>query len=77
MKFPFSKELDETTAELKRMSRQLELEKQRTEKLLYQMLPEKVANQLKNGEEVEAGKWSDKCRSMSCDSVSSSSVCII
>ncbi|KAK6995376.1 hypothetical protein BgiMline_012045 [Biomphalaria glabrata] len=52
-----TKELDETTAELKRMSRQLELEKQRTEKLLYQMLPEKVANQLKNGEEVEAEKF--------------------
>ncbi|XP_059150487.1 guanylate cyclase soluble subunit beta-2-like [Physella acuta] len=52
-----TKELDETTAELKRMSRDLELEKQKTEKLLYQMLPEKVANQLKNGQEVEAEKF--------------------
>ncbi|KAH9508000.1 Guanylate cyclase soluble subunit beta-2 [Bulinus truncatus] len=57
-----TKELDETTAELKRMSRELELEKQGTEKLLYQMLPEKVAIQLKNGKAVEAGE-SVLCRS--------------
>ncbi|CAG5136593.1 unnamed protein product, partial [Candidula unifasciata] len=52
-----TKKLDETTAELTRTSRALALEKQRTEKLLYQMLPEKVANQLRNGEEVEAEKF--------------------
>ncbi|CAG5127184.1 unnamed protein product [Candidula unifasciata] len=52
-----TKKLDETTAELKRTSRELELEKQKTERLLYQMLPEKVANQLKNGQKVEAEKF--------------------
>ncbi|XP_035824043.1 guanylate cyclase soluble subunit beta-2-like [Aplysia californica] len=52
-----TRKLDETTAELKRTSRMLELEKQKTDRLLYQMLPEKVANQLKNGQKVEAEKY--------------------
>ncbi|BFZ10415.1 hypothetical protein BsWGS_13454 [Bradybaena similaris] len=52
-----TKKLDETTSELKRTSRELALEKQKTERLLYQMLPEKVANQLKNGQRVEAEKF--------------------
>ena len=34
---------------------ELEEEKKKTETLLYQMLPEKVANELKNGRTVEAG----------------------
>ncbi|KAK0064161.1 guanylate cyclase soluble subunit beta-2 [Biomphalaria pfeifferi] len=52
-----TKKLDETTAELKRTSKELEKEKQKTERLLYQMLPEKVAHQLKNGQRVEAEKF--------------------
>ena len=51
----YRKKLDETTAELKRTSRDLALEKQRTDRLLYQMLPAKVADQLKLGKSVEAG----------------------
>ncbi|XP_059144680.1 guanylate cyclase soluble subunit beta-2-like isoform X1 [Physella acuta] len=52
-----TKKLDETTAELKRTSKELEFEKQKTDRLLYQMLPEKVAIQLKNGQKVEAEKF--------------------
>ncbi|GFO06337.1 guanylate cyclase soluble subunit beta-2-like [Plakobranchus ocellatus] len=52
-----TKRLDETTAELKRTSRNLALEKQRTDRLLYQMLPAKVADQLKLGKKVEAEKF--------------------
>ncbi|KAH9494507.1 Guanylate cyclase soluble subunit beta-2 [Bulinus truncatus] len=52
-----TKKLDETTAELKRTSKELEKEKQKTDRLLYQMLPEKVAHQLKNGQKVEAEKF--------------------
>lgn len=50
------KKLDETTAELKKTSEALEVERKKTELLLYQMLPQKVANDLKNGKQVQAGE---------------------
>ncbi|XP_069142346.1 guanylate cyclase soluble subunit beta-2-like [Argopecten irradians] len=53
-----AKKLDETTAELKKTSEALQYEKKKTETLLYQMLPQKVANELKNGKTVEAEKFS-------------------
>lgn len=40
---------------LKRTSRLLEIEKEKTDRLLYQMLPVKVANMLRDGKKVEAG----------------------
>ncbi|KAL8560982.1 hypothetical protein ACOMHN_061196 [Nucella lapillus] len=46
--------LDQTTAELKRTWRALEEERQKTEQLLNQMLPPRVARQLKLGLGVEA-----------------------
>lgn len=52
----FSKKLDETTAELKKTSADLAKEKKKTDQLLYQMFPEKVANELKEGRSVEAGR---------------------
>lgn len=52
-----SKKLDRTTAELKRTSVALEKEKEKTDMLLYQMLPKKVANQLRDGISVDAGKF--------------------
>ncbi|ESO93123.1 hypothetical protein LOTGIDRAFT_119983, partial [Lottia gigantea] len=51
----FANKLDETTAELKKTSRALEIEKKKTEMLLGQMLPQNVALQLKDGKQVEAG----------------------
>ena len=51
-----SKKLDETTAELKKTSLALEAEKHKTETLLNEMLPHKVADQLKMGNRVDAGK---------------------
>ena len=51
-----SKKLDETTAELKKISIALEVERQKTETLLNEMLPRKVAEQLKRGKRVDAGK---------------------
>ena len=53
------KQLDETTMELKKTSLALEQEKQKTEELLHDMLPEKVARQLTQGLAVKAGQsWS-------------------
>ncbi|XP_064606184.1 guanylate cyclase soluble subunit beta-2-like [Liolophura sinensis] len=54
-----SKKLDETTAELRKTSRALEAEKQKTDMLLYQMLPVKAADQLREGKPVEAEKFED------------------
>lgn len=44
------------TVELKETSLALEREKQKTEELLYDMLPEKVARQLTQGAAVKAGQ---------------------
>ncbi|PVD25336.1 hypothetical protein C0Q70_15836 [Pomacea canaliculata] len=49
-----TQKLDLTMAELTRTSLALEVEKRKTEQLLHQMLPPKVAMQLKNGDIVEA-----------------------
>ena len=53
----FSKKLEETTAALKRTGAALEAEKAKTDELLYQMLPVKVAHSLREGQEVEAEKF--------------------
>ncbi|KAH9496326.1 Guanylate cyclase soluble subunit beta-2 [Bulinus truncatus] len=52
-----AKRLDETTAELKKTSQALEVEKCKTETLLHQMLPRKVAHALTHGQKVEAEKF--------------------
>ncbi|GFN88936.1 guanylate cyclase soluble subunit beta-2-like, partial [Plakobranchus ocellatus] len=52
-----AKRLDETTAELKKTSTALEVEKSKTETLLYEMLPRKVAKALTEGRKVEAEKF--------------------
>ena len=49
-----SKKLDEATAELKKLSNALEDEKEKTDRLLYQMLPEKIARDLSVGKRCEA-----------------------
>lgn len=51
-----SKKLDETLAELKKISLALDVEKQKTDMLLYQMLPEKVAKDLRDGKKCTARK---------------------
>lgn len=51
-----SNQLERKKEELRILSRHLEIEKKKTETLLYAMLPQHVANQLKEGKKVEAGK---------------------
>ncbi len=41
--------------------RDLEIEKKKTDTLLYQMLPVEVANELREGRTVEAGRWLRNC----------------
>ena len=49
------KRLDETTAALTTMSKALEIEKKKTDDLLHEMLPTKVATELLAGRTVDAG----------------------
>lgn len=50
-----SLKLEETTVQLQLMAEALEKEKSKSEELLYQMLPVKVANALRSGDPFEAG----------------------
>lgn len=50
----FSKKLEETTAQMQRMGNQLEIEKEKVDTLLEEMLPKSVADSLKEGRQVEA-----------------------
>ncbi|KAK7102523.1 guanylate cyclase soluble subunit beta-2-like [Littorina saxatilis] len=52
-----AKKLDETTTKLRLTSAALEVEKQRTEDLLHEMLPKKVAMELTQGNAVKADKF--------------------
>ena len=52
----FSLKLEETTAKLQLMSEALVQEKHKTDTLLHQMLPERVADTLRDGHKVPAGK---------------------
>ncbi|XP_043557446.1 guanylate cyclase soluble subunit beta-2-like [Chiloscyllium plagiosum] len=53
-----SNQLERKKEELRILSKNLEVEKQKTEVLLYAMLPKHVANQLKEGKQVEAVSYS-------------------
>ena len=57
--FVCSVRLEETTAALQIMATALEREKKKTDMLLHQMLPEKVADQLREGQKVAAGSYHD------------------
>lgn len=50
-----SNQLERKKEELRILSKNLEIEKKKSETLLYAMLPKHVANQLKEGKKVEAG----------------------
>lgn len=51
-----SSQLEKKKEELHLLSQRLEEEKRKTETLLYAMLPQHVANLLKEGQAVEAGE---------------------
>uniref|UniRef100_A0A1I8GHI0 guanylate cyclase n=1 Tax=Macrostomum lignano TaxID=282301 RepID=A0A1I8GHI0_9PLAT len=63
-----SRQLDEMTYQMRRMTAELEVEKQKTYTLLSQMLPAKVAKQLLDGKKVKAEKY-DICTILFSDIV--------
>lgn len=55
----FSRRLEETTKNLKKMTYEFEAEKQRTEELLCELMPPSVAESLRQGHTVEACEFSE------------------
>ncbi|XP_072524856.1 guanylate cyclase soluble subunit beta-2-like isoform X2 [Salminus brasiliensis] len=69
-----SSQLERKKEELRQLSQHLEQEKQKTENLLYAMLPKHVANQLKEGKRVEAGEFKE-CTILFSDVVTFTTIC--
>ncbi|XP_056591473.1 guanylate cyclase soluble subunit beta-2 [Triplophysa dalaica] len=69
-----SNKLERKKEELRILSRNLEIEKKKSEKLLYAMLPTHVANQLKEGKRVEAGEFK-VCTILFSDVVTFTNIC--
>ncbi|XP_053347448.1 guanylate cyclase soluble subunit beta-2 isoform X2 [Clarias gariepinus] len=69
-----SNQLERKKEELRILSRHLEIEKKKTETLLYAMLPQHVANQLKEGKKVEAGDF-EVCTILFSDVVTFTNIC--
>ncbi|XP_061482037.1 guanylate cyclase soluble subunit beta-2-like [Rhineura floridana] len=71
-----SNQLERKKEELRILSKNLEVEKKKSEALLYAMLPKHVANQLKEGKKVEAGDFS-ACTILFSDVVTFTSICSV
>ncbi|XP_017314218.1 guanylate cyclase soluble subunit beta-2 isoform X2 [Ictalurus punctatus] len=69
-----SNQLERKKEELRILSRHLEIEKKKTETLLYAMLPHHVAIQLKEGKKVEAGEF-EVCTILFSDVVTFTNIC--
>ncbi|XP_030312157.1 guanylate cyclase soluble subunit beta-2 [Calypte anna] len=69
-----SNQLEKKKEELRVLSKHLEEEKKKTEALLYAMLPQHVANQLKEGRRVEAGEFKE-CTILFSDVVTFTNIC--
>ncbi|XP_051870402.1 guanylate cyclase soluble subunit beta-2-like [Pristis pectinata] len=69
-----SNQLERKKEELRILSKNLEVEKKKTEVLLYAMLPKHVANQLKEGKRVEAGDFKE-CTILFSDVVTFTNIC--
>ncbi|KPP68053.1 guanylate cyclase soluble subunit beta-2-like, partial [Scleropages formosus] len=69
-----SNQLERKKEELRILSHHLEVEKKKTETLLYAMLPRHVANLLKEGKKVEAGEFK-VCTILFSDVVTFTNIC--
>ncbi|KAM6972872.1 guanylate cyclase soluble subunit beta-2-like [Aplochiton taeniatus] len=69
-----SNQLERKKEELRHLSQHLEEEKEKTENLLYAMLPKHVANLLKEGKAVEAGEFKE-CTILFSDVVTFTNIC--
>ncbi|XP_012411058.1 guanylate cyclase soluble subunit beta-2-like [Trichechus manatus latirostris] len=69
-----SNQLERKKEELRVLSKHLAIEKKKTETLLYAVLPEHVANQLKEGKKVNAGEFKT-CTILFSDVVTFTNIC--
>ncbi|XP_060247265.1 guanylate cyclase soluble subunit beta-2-like isoform X1 [Meriones unguiculatus] len=69
-----SRQLERKKEELRVLSKHLAIEKKKSETLLYAMLPEHVANQLKEGRKVAAGEF-ETCTILFSDVVTFTNIC--
>uniref|UniRef100_A0A8C5CLL0 guanylate cyclase n=1 Tax=Gadus morhua TaxID=8049 RepID=A0A8C5CLL0_GADMO len=69
-----SNQLERKKEELRILSHHLAVEKKKTETLLYAMLPQHVANQLREGRKVEAGEF-EVCTILFSDVVTFTNIC--
>ncbi|ELK15231.1 Guanylate cyclase soluble subunit beta-2 [Pteropus alecto] len=69
-----TRDLERKKEELRVLSKHLAIEKKKTETLLYAMLPEHVANQLKEGKKVAAGEFKT-CTILFSDVVTFTNIC--
>ncbi|XP_055988690.1 guanylate cyclase soluble subunit beta-2-like [Sorex fumeus] len=69
-----SNQLERKKEELRILSKHLAIEKKKTETLLYAMLPQHVANQLKEGKKVAAGEFKT-CTILFSDVVTFTNIC--
>ncbi|TKS74089.1 Guanylate cyclase soluble subunit beta-2 [Collichthys lucidus] len=67
-------QLERKKEELRILSQHLEAEKEKTETLLYAMLPRHIANQLKDGKSVKAGDF-EVCTILFSDVVTFTNIC--
>ncbi|KAE9555580.1 hypothetical protein FO519_001251 [Halicephalobus sp. NKZ332] len=71
-----NKKLEETTRNLKKMALELEVEKQKTEDLLCELMPQSVAESLRHGHSVEAMEFPE-CTVLFTDIVTFTNICAL
>uniref|UniRef100_A0A8L8Q0Z7 guanylate cyclase n=1 Tax=Heligmosomoides polygyrus TaxID=6339 RepID=A0A8L8Q0Z7_HELPZ len=69
-----NRKLEETTKSLKKMANELEIEKQKTDELLCELMPASIADALRQGKMVEASDFSD-CTLLFTDIVTFTNIC--
>ncbi|CAB3407957.1 unnamed protein product [Caenorhabditis bovis] len=66
--------LEETTKKLKKMAQELEIEKQKTDELLCELMPASVADSLRSGKPMDAKEFAD-CTLLFTDIVTFTNIC--
>ncbi|KAL6723748.1 hypothetical protein Aduo_018722 [Ancylostoma duodenale] len=69
-----NRKLEETTKNLKKMASELEVEKQKTDELLCELMPASIADALRQGKMVEASDFAD-CTLLFTDIVTFTNIC--
>uniref|UniRef100_A0A7I4Z4G6 guanylate cyclase n=1 Tax=Haemonchus contortus TaxID=6289 RepID=A0A7I4Z4G6_HAECO len=69
-----NRKLEDTTKCLKKMANELEIEKQKTDELLCELMPSSIADALRQGKMVEASDFSD-CTLLFTDIVTFTNIC--